>query len=192
MLPTMDDSLALTKLYQAEVNTGNAYERLNKSRIQRMYNQSSEDEALVIGEIANSGDLALMLAAEMQLQTYDLGVYAKTDREKSNVEEGLKEFERVLGNYEELIRRPEDYRRQAKHYSSRDLDNALKVPMDGMRRALNSQATRLKNRLALTISDEEKNLLTARLNLLAGIRNSYAILQKKIVHGITPDDDCPA
>ncbi len=182
MLPTLNDHLALIKLYQAEVNTGNAYERLNRSRIQTMYNRASEDEALVIGEISQSGDLALMLAAERQLQTYDLGVYAKTEREKNNVEEGLQEFERVLGNYEELIRRPAAYRRQAKHYSSRDMDKALDVPMDGMRRVLNSQAARLKNRMSLTLSDEEKILLVARLKLVAALRNEYALLQRQVVH----------
>ncbi len=181
MLPTINDHSVLRQLSLVEANNSIAYARASRSRIQRTYDQASKDEAAVINDIAHSGELALMLAAERLLQTYDRDIYAKTEREKSNVEAGLQEFERVLGNYEELIQRPGDYRRQAKHYSSRDVDKALGVPMDGMRRVLHSQSTRLKNRMSLTLSEEEKILLTARLNLLNALRNAYAFLQKKVV-----------
>lgn len=153
------------------------------SRSQQSFDKACREEAAAIRKIADSGDLAVMLALEYQLQLHDLTNYAKTDRGVKNTRLGLTDFIAALTNYERLTTRPEEYRRQAAGFPSGGRDKKFDVPMDGMRQVINSQMTRIQQRQSLMVSDSEKELHTARWRLLDSIRGEYALLQQRVVHG---------
>ncbi len=156
---------------------------MEKNRAQRSLDSACKDEAAAINEIADSGDLELMLALEHRLQLHDLTNYAKTEREIKNTRLGLTDFMAGLTNYERLVARPEEYRQQAAGYPSGNRDKQFDVPLDGLRSAVNSQLTRIQQRQSLMVSEAEKELHKARRNLLVAIRKAYALLQQKVVHG---------
>ncbi len=170
-------------LTQASAGTATAFMKLSQSRIQKIYDDMCRREAALIAEIAKSGSLALMLDVERHNQKTDLVHYAKTPNEKANVESGIKDFESGLRHYETLTKKPDKYREEDLGYVARDRDKRLNVPTDGMRKALGSQITRLQNRLALTSSDDEKVMVSARVGLLKAINKEYSRLQVEVLHG---------
>ncbi len=173
----------LERTYTLAATTSNTLTALKVSREQRAFDAACVKEATAINEIAASGNLALMLALEYQLQLDDLTNYAKTETEIKNTRLGLKDFIAGMTNYERLVAKPKEYRQQAAGYPSGSRDKQLDVPMDGLRSVINSQLTRIQQRQSLMVSDATKALHTARRNLLAAIRKEYSLLQQAVVHG---------
>ena len=171
------DSQLLQKFEIAAIATDVAFEKRARSQTQKMVNVMCSAEAAVIFEVARSGTLDEKIALEYQLQLRDLEKYARSDREMKNVRQGLKDLDAGLVAYADLIDRPDEYRKQAAGYTDRNRDAKLDVPKDGMRYAVASQATRLRNRLSLQLSEEEKVLLTARRALLDAMQKEYAAMQ---------------
>ncbi len=159
----------------ASMATDFAFEQRSRSQVQRKVNRTCSAEADTILNIA--GTLDEKIALEYQLQLRDLEKYARSDREMKNVRQGLKDLDAGLVAYADLIDRPDEYRKQAAGYTDRNRDAKLDVPKDGMRYAVASQATRLRNRLSLQLSEEEKVLLTARRALLDAMQKEYAAMQ---------------
>lgn len=174
--PELDDAVAKAFL------TNTALTAMERSRLQRLFNDACGNEAALINKIASSGNLELMLALEYQLQLHDLTNYAKTEQEIKNTRLGLTDYIAGLTNYERLTERPEEYRRQARGYPSGSRDKQLDVPLDGLRKAINSQLTRIQQRRSLMVSDAAKALHDARKNLLSSIRKQYSLLQQNAVH----------
>ncbi len=160
-----------------------ALDARNNSRPQKYYDKMSEKETTRLLETIAAGDLFLLLEIEQGYQNRDLEFLARSPRERENVQQGLKDFERALSNYRTLRDNPERYREAAYGYIDRDRDKKLDVPMDGMRKALASQISRIQNRMALTTTQEEKNVLSSRIALLNAIKEKYARLQVQAVHG---------
>ncbi len=167
---------------QAALQSISSLNARNQSRAQKAYDRSLMKESAVIMEVAQSGELSQMLRVEQDYQQRDFVYYAHSSKEKASVEQGLKDFARGLTHYELLTKRPDRYRENAIGYIDRDRDKKLDIPKDGMRKALNSQITRLQNRMALTSSPDEKDVLTARLALIMAIAKKYAEIQVEVVH----------
>lgn len=160
-----------------------AYEELEKSRAKKLVNRMCKTETELIRNVIDSRNLDEMIALEFRLQNNDLENYARTPHDIESVEQGLKDFQRGVNSYDTLRNDPEQYRKNAEEFTDRNRDMRLDVPKDGMRYALSSQMTRLQNRQSLQLSDEEKELLTARRGLVTAIRNEYSLLQENVVHG---------
>ncbi len=167
-------------LGQMTLRTLTALDALNQSRPQKKYDQTCRQETALLKEIAKSGDLALMLDVESDYQKSDR-LLARTPNDKTNVEQGLKDFERGMSHYNTLIGNPDRYRENDFGYVDRERDKKLNVPVDGMRKALDSQKSRLKNRMALTSSDDERDLLAARAVLIGAIKAEYLRLQVEVL-----------
>ncbi len=161
----------------------NAYARLENSRPKKYVNKACALEAAIINKIAASRNLDEMIALEVRLQNNDRELYAHSDNDRKNVEQGLADLQCGVHAYGMLKNNPRRYREFAKSYTDRNRDKRLNVPKDGMRYALASQATRLQNRQSLQLSEEEKKILTARRALVGAIVEEYSLLQKAAVHG---------
>ena len=159
-----------------------AYTALAGSRPKEYVNRACANEAEAIQTIAASRNLDEMIALEVRLQNNDRELYAHSDNDRKNVEQGLADLQCGVHAYGMLKNNPRRYREFAKSYTDRNRDKRLNVPKDGMRYALASQATRLQNRQSLQLSEEEKKILTARRALVGAIVEEYSLLQKKAVH----------
>ena len=182
MDPISLESPELAEADAAAASTNNARNTMEVSLAQQSFDAACKAEAAAINKIAHSGNLELMLALEYRLQLRDLTNYAKTDSEIQNPRLGLTDFIAGLTNYERLTTQPEEYRRQADGYPSGSRDKQLDVPLDGLRKAINSQLTRIQQRRSLMVSDAAKELHTARWNLLAAIRKVYSLVQRDVIH----------
>lgn len=162
--------------------TINAVNAMEISLPQLTLDAACEAETRAINEIAQSGDIELMLMLEYQLQVHDLSNYARTEQESKNIRRGIRNFTAGVTNYERLTERPQEYREQASGYTDGHIDKKLGVPMDGMRTAINGQLTRLQQRKSLMTSNAEKELLAARYGLLAAIKAEYSRRQHETLH----------
>ncbi len=163
----------------------------NVSRAQKAYDHTAMREASAIKTVAQSQDLDLLLQVEWNYQNRDLAYYARLPKEKNSVEQGLKDFASGMVNYDKLVNEPDRYRRDAAGYVDRDRDKKTGAPRDGMRRALSSQVTRLQNRMALTVTEEEKGVLASRIGLVNAIINEYARLQMGALGETDPESGVP-
>lgn len=159
-----------------------ALQKRDASREQRAFNKTSQTVAKIVASIAESGDLPLMLAAELNLQMIDQNSYTRDHAAMDSVKDGIRQFEGALSFYDQLVNRPDEYRSTEAGYHGGHRDRAKDIPIDGMRRAINSQMTRLNNRRALTPTNEENELLKARRALLNSIRKDYSLLQERVLH----------
>lgn len=174
------NSSVLSLLAAANDNNVLAMTGCNAGKEREAYNNASRATKVLIDNIAKSRDLPLMIEAEIQLRNDDLVKYAKTGEERENVKIGLKNFKSGLIMYDVLLNEPNRYRKDSVSYFGAQRDKTNDVPMDGMRRAIGGQLTRLQNRHALTNTTEEKDLLSARRDLLQFIRSEYVKMQKEI------------
>lgn len=165
-----------------------AYIVLESSRPQKAVNRACKNETEAINMIAASCNLDEMIALEIRLQNNDLERYAYSENDRKNVEQGLADLQCGIHSYNTLRNTPQQYKEFAKNFTDRNRDKRFDVPKDGMRYALSSQLTRLQNRKALQMSEEEKVLLTARRALVDAIVEEYSLLQKTAVHGDDKSD----
>lgn len=170
--------------YAAAANY-DAYRALQRSRPRKLVNTMCEDVTEIIYKIMAARDLDEMIALELRLQNDDLEKYANSPNDRKNVEQGLADLESGMHSYNTLKNNPKQYRENAKGYTDSNRDKRLNVPKDGMRYTLASQATRLQNRQSLQLSEEEKEILTARRGLVNAIREEYSALQTQVMR----DDD---
>ncbi len=163
------------------------YIKLENSRTKHLVNRACKSEVAIITRIAASRNLDETIALELRLQNNDLEKYAHSPGDKKSVEQGLADLESGMHSYNTLKNNPELYRENAKSFTDRNRDKRLDVPKDGMRYALGSQMTRLQNRQSLQLSEEEKELLSARRALISAVMEEYSSLQKTVMHGDTAD-----
>ncbi len=173
----------LQQYQRASLYTDVAFEKRARSRAQQNVNAACSAEAAAVLAIVKGGGLDEKIALERQLQQRDLEKYAKSPKEMKGVRQGLKDLDAGFAAYAELTEHPEEYRKHATSYTDRNRDAKLDVPKDGMRYALASQTARLRNRLSLQLSEEEKVLLTARRGLLDALLKEYSELQMSVVRG---------
>ena len=182
MNPMRIKNALINLLMESDSNNVLALAKRNDGKEQRYYDEASLAEAAIINRIIQSRNLPTMIAAEYRLQKNDFEKYAKTPRERENIRTGLNNFKAGLNQYDILLEQPATYRKAALSYFGAQRDRASDVPLDGMRRAISSQITRLQNRQSLTATLEERELLAARRSLLNAIRREYSLKQKEICH----------
>lgn len=177
------------KAYDAmAVASYDAYSELAGSRPKKNVNRTCKNMTAAINKIAATRNIDEMIALEARLQNTDLEKYANSENDRKNVEQGLADLQCGIHSYNMLRNTPRQYEEFAKNFTDRNRDKRFDVPKDGMRYALSSQLTRLQNRKALQMSEEEKVLLTARRALVDAIVEEYSLLQKTAVHGDDKSD----
>ncbi len=173
----------LGKYDAAAAFCGEAYRELERSDPQKLVNRACKTEAALISTVIAARNLEEMIALELRLQTNDLEKYARSQGEIKGVEQGLADWESGMHMYNILKTNPKLYRDLSKGFTDRNRDKRLDVPKDGMRYALSSQAARLQNRHSLQLSEEEKDLLVVRRELVDAMIEAYAVLQTELLHG---------
>lgn len=162
--------------------SSSVYTKLKSSRPKQLVNRACKNETAAIRKIIASRNLDEMIALESRLQNNDLDEYAHSPNDQKNVEQGLRDLECGIRAYNTLKNNPDQYREHAETYTDANRDKRLDVPKDGIRYALSSQATRLQNRRSLQLSEEEKEILTARRALVDAILEEYSLLQENVMH----------
>lgn len=164
-----------------------AHNAKRRSKAEKAYSAALRTSADILREIAQAGTFDDAITTEMSLAQDDLKHYSQNPDVQRNVQDGIDDLEAGLSDYRTLMEEPESYFK--KRYVKREMAGADKeVPIDSMRKALRSQASRIASYAASPMAnEEERDFQKARLLMLRKGERLYDRIQRKQkAHNVTP------
>lgn len=176
------DELFIKSMLQVNSHV-QAHEKRRNSRVEQQYSKVLRSSTLILGELGAKGDFETVLKVEKTLQQQDLEKYSQNASVKKSVLEGIDDLNNGIVDYKTLLNSPETY--MAKAYVKRDMAGPDKsVPLDSMRKALRSQASRVGNYARNPMAnDDERDFLNARVALIRKAEKLYDRIQRDRLSG---------
>ncbi len=153
------------------------------SKVEKQYGKAMLASAAVLKNLAESGDFNAILKVEKDLQQQDLEKYSTNETVRMNVLDGIEDLEKGIADYNTLMKSPEAYK--VKAYVRRDMTGRDRaVPLDAMRKALRSQASRVRNYARNPMAnDAERAFHTARMKMIRQAEQLYDGIQREQLSG---------
>lgn len=171
-------STTIDAVYEAQLEVGEAVERLRESQDARLLAVLEKDLAAAVVAVREGGDVAAILQAERALLRDEYERFANTAAMKGSLEAALEEMEAALatvaavgdaGAYRERV---DETHRVRKHRIG-------DVPKDDARMFFRGHRSRLSNLTKARGTDEEKAVLVARSASMTVAEKIYASLQRQ-------------
>lgn len=172
------ENLYLDSMNSMSLHVQAHIERQN-SAVEHDYSKAIDRSAAVLRKLTAEGDFDTLLKVERALQQQDLEKYSKNEEVRRSVLDGIEDLEKGIIDYKTLMESPEKY--LIKAYVKRDMTGKNKtIPLDAMRKALRSQASRIRNYARNPMAnDAERAFHTARMSLVRRAEKLYEKIQKE-------------
>lgn len=177
-------STTIDAVYQAQLEVGEAVERLRESPDARRLAVLENDLAAAVVAVREGGDVAAILQAERVLLREEYERFANTAAMKGSLEAALEEMEAalatvaVVGDADAYRERFDQTHRVRKHRIG-------DVPKDDARMFFRGHRSRLSNLTKARGTNEEKAVLVARSASMTVAEKIYASLQRQALGSAT-------
>lgn len=160
-----------------------AYDVMLKSKTLQVYTAVVRETTAVMQLALTTGDFETILKTELAIQEAEHDRLSKDPKMMESVRKTQKDMEDGRKDYEQLTKEPGSYFRRG--YRDRDRTGPNKeFPVDTMRKALRSQATRVGNFAKNPmLSSEEKEFHNLRVGLLKKAEKLYEQIQYRALLG---------
>lgn len=165
-------------VYRAQLEVGEAVERLRKSGEARRVAVAERDLAAAVVAVRESGDVTTILEAERVLLRDEYDRFANTPTMKGSLETALEELDAALATVK-VVEDPAAYRERVDETHRVRKHRIGDVPKDDARMFFRGHRSRLSNLMKARGTDEEKAVLVARSASMRVVERVYQSLQRE-------------
>ncbi len=171
-------STTIDAVYEAQLEVGEAVERLRQSGDAQRLGVLEKDLAAAVVAVREGGDVAEILQAERVLLRDEYERFANTATMKGSLETALEEIEAALATVA-VVGDPDAYRERVDETHRVRKHRVGDVPKDDARMFFRGHRSRLSNLTKARGTDEEKAVLVARSASMRVAEKIYTSLQRE-------------
>lgn len=158
-----------------------SHENLLRSQVMRVHVGTFQEMIRILESAISVGSFETIIQIEEAIQRAEYDKYSRNDKMRESIQQTQRDLADGFMDYKQLIENPKAY--FSRGYRDRDrLGPNRTIPLDTMRKALRSQATRVGNFAKNPmLGREEQEFHRARVLMLRHAENLYESIQKNVL-----------